>query len=90
MKSDYTLPKIPKMINEENIIIAYEQERTPFAVLSDQFCEEQAFLHLSPMCKFGYKALPETLISPAQYFNQSVYEQDHLVSSINFDMQKWN
>ena len=39
---------IPNIVSNENIIIAPGQEKTPVSVLSDEFCEEQAFPYLLP------------------------------------------
>ena len=44
--------KIRNIINEENVIIAPGQGKKPISILSDEFCEEQAFPIL-----FGYKLI---------------------------------
>ena len=61
---------IPNIVNNENIIIAPSQGKTPVSVLSDEFCEEQTFPYLLPTGKFGYNAPRDIPISPARYFNQ--------------------
>ena len=35
--------QIPFIINDENVIIASEQRKKPVSILSDEFCEEQAY-----------------------------------------------
>ena len=47
--------EIPYIINNENFIIAQGQGKKPASILSDVFCEEQAFPYLCPKGKFGYK-----------------------------------
>ena len=46
-------------------------EKNLFSILSDEFCEEQAFPHVSEG-KLGYKAPRDIPVSTAQYFNQSL------------------
>ena len=43
--------EIPFIINDENVIIASEQRKKPVSILSDEFCEEQAFFYLAPKGK---------------------------------------
>ena len=38
--------EIPSIVNDENVIIASGQVGKPVLVLSDEFCEEQAFPYL--------------------------------------------
>ena len=64
------MPEIPNVIDEENVIIAPGQGKTPVSNLSDKFCEEEAFPHLPPIGKFGFNAPRNIPISAAQYFNQ--------------------
>ena len=61
---------IPNIVNNENIIIAPGQGKTPISVLSDEYREEQAFPYILPTGKFGWNAPREIPISPARYFNQ--------------------
>ena len=61
---------IPNIVNNENIILAPGQEKTPVSVLNDEFCGEQTFPYLLPIGKFGYNAPRDIPISPARYFNQ--------------------
>ena len=63
---------IPNIVNNENIIFAPSQEKTPVSVLIDEFCGEQTFPYLLPTGKFGYNAPRDIPISPARYFNQSL------------------
>ena len=44
---------IPNIVSNQNNIIAPGQGKTPVSVLSDEFCEEQAFPYLLPTGKFG-------------------------------------
>ena len=64
--------EVPSIINDENVIIAPGQGKKAVSILSDEFCEEEAFSYLLPKGKFGYKASWYIPISPAQYFNQSL------------------
>ena len=48
--------EIRNIIDEENVIIAPGQGKTPVSILSDEFREEKAFLHLLPKGKFGFNA----------------------------------
>ena len=61
---------IPNIINDENVIIAKGQGKKPVSILSDEFCEEQAFLYLLLKGKFGYNVPRDIPITPAGYFNQ--------------------
>ena len=62
--------EIPIIINEENVIIAPGQRKTPVLILKDEFYEEPAFPDLLPKGKFGYNVPWDIPISPARYFNQ--------------------
>ena len=64
------VPEISNIINEENVIIAPRQGKTPVSVLRDEFCEEQAFPHLLPKRKSGYNVPRDIPVSPAWNFNQ--------------------
>ena len=64
------ISEIPNIINEENVIIAPRQGKTPVSVLGDELCEEQAFPHLLFKGKFGYSVPRDIPISFAQHFNQ--------------------
>ena len=44
------------MINDKNIIIAPVQGKKAVSILSDDFCEEQAFPYLIPKGTFGCNA----------------------------------
>ena len=57
--------EVPYIINDENDIIAPGQRKKPVSILSDEFCEEQAFPDLLPKGKFGYKVPQAIPISPA-------------------------
>ena len=62
--------EIPNIINNKNNTIAPGQRKTPVSILSDEFCEEQAFPYLLPKGKFGYNTPRDIPISPDRYFNQ--------------------
>ena len=62
--------EIPNIINDENVIIGPGQGKKPASILSDEFCEKQAFPYLLPKRKCGYNAPRDIPISPAWYFNQ--------------------
>ena len=64
------ISEILNIINEENVIIAPGQGKTPVSILGDEFCQAQAFPYLLPKGKFGYSVPQDIPISPAQYFNQ--------------------
>ena len=58
--------KIPNIVNEVN-----GATKNTFSILSDEFCEEQAFPYLFFTDTFGYNAPQDILgINPACYFNQ--------------------
>ena len=40
------ISEIPNIINEENVTIAPRQRKKTISILSDKFCEKQAFLYL--------------------------------------------
>ena len=40
--------EISNIINDENVITALGQGKKPVSILSDEFCEEQAFSYLLP------------------------------------------
>ena len=61
---------IPNIINDENVIIAPWQGKKPASILSDEFCEEQAFLYLLPNSKCGYNVPRDIPKTSAWYFNQ--------------------
>ena len=46
--------EIANTINKRNVLIATRQGKTPVSVLSDEFCEEQAFPYLLPKVNFCY------------------------------------
>ena len=50
------MPEIPSMINDQNVINAPGQGKKRVSILSDEFCEKQAFLYLLAKGKCGYKA----------------------------------
>ena len=38
--------QIPNIINEENVIIAPGQGKTPVSILNDEFCEGHSYFHI--------------------------------------------
>ena len=70
--------QIPKLVIEENAIIASRQAKT-VSSLNDEFCEQKEF----PKGKFGYKAPRDIPISPAPYFNQRLLNFNQYFASLN-------
>ena len=66
------VPEIPRIIEDDNVIMAPGQGKTPVSVLNDDHCEELAFPYLFSTGKFGYKVKRETPLSPVKYFNQGL------------------
>ena len=62
--------EIPTIIEDNNVIMAPGQGKTPVSVLNDDHCEKLAFPYFFPTGKFGYKVKHEMPISPVKYFNQ--------------------
>ena len=62
--------EIPNIVENENLIVAPGQGKTPVAIANDEFCEELAFPYLFPSGEFGYKVEREPGLSPVKYFNQ--------------------
>ena len=61
------------------------KEKKPVSILSDEFCKEQAFLHLLLKGKFGYKATRDIPISPARYFKQRLLNfNQHFASDADY------
>ena len=73
--------EFPSIINDENVIIAPGQGKKPVSILTEEFCEEQAFPYLLPKGKFGYKAPRDIPISPVRYFNQRLLSFDQYFAS---------
>ena len=73
--------EIPYIINVENVITAPDQGNKPVSILSDEFCEEQAFPYLLLIGKFGYKAPRDIPMGPARYFNQRLLNFNHYFAS---------
>ena len=80
----------PNIINEENVMIAPGQGKSPDAIFGDELCEEQAFAYLLPKGKFDYSVPRDNPISPAPCFNQRLLNfNQHFASdtdSIFFSM----
>ena len=90
------VPEILRIIEDDNVIMAPGQGKTPVSVLNDHHCEELAFPYLFPTRKFGYKVKHEIPLSPVKFFNQRllnfrqsfpsdadyIFLQDQLLSNI--------
>ena len=48
--------EIPNIIIDENVTMAPGRGKIPVLIVSDKFCEGQAYLYLLLMGKFGYNA----------------------------------
>lgn len=83
------------------VIIATGKKKRSVSILRDEFCVEQPFLYL--FLKLGYDAFQDIPLSHARYMKGwwtligtlhlikiflSVYEEQHLPSSINFVLHK--
>ena len=64
------VPNIPRITEDDNVIMPPGQGKTPVSVLNDDHCEKLAFPYFFPTGKFGYKVKHEMPISPVKYFNQ--------------------
>ena len=69
------VPEIPRIIEDDNVIMAPDQVKILVSVLNDDHCEELAFPYLFPTGKFGYKVKREIPLSPVKYFNQRLLSQ---------------
>ena len=90
------VPEIPRIIEDDNVIMGPGKGKTPVSVLNDNHSEELAFPYLFPTEKFGYKVKREIPFSPVKYFNQRllnfrqsfasdadfIFLQDKLLSNI--------
>ena len=63
-------PEISRIYEDDNVIIAPGQGKTPVSVLNDDHCEELAFPYLLPTGNFGYKVKRKMPLFPVKYFNQ--------------------
>ena len=64
------IPEIPRIMEDDNVVMAPDQGKISVSVLNDDRCEELAFPYLFPIGKFGYKVKREMSLSPVKYFNQ--------------------
>ena len=64
------ISEVPNTVENENLIVAPGQGKSPISVFNDKFGEELAFPYLFPDGKFGYKVERDIPISPVKYFNQ--------------------
>ena len=63
------VPEIPRITEEDNVIMAPVQDKTSFSIMNDDHCEELAFPCLFPTGRFSYKVKREVSLSPVKYFN---------------------
>ena len=71
VSSETTLvSEIQKIVDENTIVLAPGQGKTPVSFLYNEHCEELAFPHFSPSGKFGYRVKRQVTISPFRYFDQ--------------------
>ena len=61
---------IPNAFEDENLVVAPGEGKTPISLLSDEFCEELSHPHLFPTGKFGYRVQRKIPLTPVKYFNQ--------------------
>ena len=64
-------PFFSNIVNEEKVVIAPEQGKTPVTISSDDVCAEHAFLYFLPKGKFGCNAPRDITISSDGYFDQN-------------------
>ena len=90
------VPEIPRIYEDDNVIMAPGQGKTPVSVLNDGHCEELTFPYLFPTGMFGYKVNCEMPLFSVKYFNQRllnvrqsfasdvdyIFLQDQLLSNI--------
>ena len=70
VSNDKTLVSETPNIMKKMLLLHQGSEKKPVSILSNKFCEEQAFPHLLPKGKFAYSAPRVIPISPAWYYNQ--------------------
>ena len=66
------VPELPRITEDDNVIMAPGQGKTPVSVLNDDHCEELAFPYFFLTGKFGFKVKREMPLSPVTYFNQQL------------------
>ena len=69
--------EIPRIIEDDNVIMAPDQGKTPVSVLNDAHCEQLAYPYLFPRGKFGYKESLERKVW--LYFNQRLLNLDRVL-----------
>ena len=69
--------EIPRIIEDDNVIMAPDQGKTPVSVLNDAHCEALAYPYLFPRGKFGYKESLERKVW--LYFNQRLLNLDRVL-----------
>ena len=57
------------IFNKEKVLLHQGKEKH-ISILSDEFCEEDAFPYLLPTSNFGYNAPRDIPVSHSSYFNQ--------------------
>ena len=64
------VPEIPRVTEDDNLIMTPGQGKNPVSVLNHDYCEKLEFSYLLLTGKFGYKVKREMLLSPVKCFNQ--------------------
>ena len=73
--------EVPNIVQNENLIVAPGQGKSPISVFNDSHCEELAFPYLLPRGRFGYKVDREIPLSPVKYFNQRLLNHSQIFAS---------
>ena len=66
------VPEIPRIIDDDNIMMAPGPRKIPVSILNDNHFEELVFPYLFPTGKFGYKVKHKVPLSLVKYFNQQL------------------
>ena len=69
--------QITNITDEETVTIAPRQRKIVFSILTDEFCEKQAFPYLPPKCKCGFHA------RFSKYSNKSIKGYQILISILH-------
>lgn len=62
--------KIPHALDDDTLVVAPGEGRSPLSIINDEKCEELAHPHLFPTGNFGYNVERNIKLSPIKYFNQ--------------------
>ena len=64
------VPEIPRIIEDDNVIMVPGQGKNSVSVLNYDHCEGLTFPYFFPIGKFGYKVKREIPLSLVKYFNE--------------------